>query len=128
VVIARRYQELVCWQLANELKREVYAFTAIEPALKDFKYCTQIRDAARSTTSNMAEGFGRFRPADFARFLEIARASLLETDNLLCDGRQLGYLSETSLLQLRSLADRATGASTNLLKYLKKRSLGRRPI
>jgi four helix bundle protein len=54
-VIAYRYHDLVCWQLANELKRRVYAFTGTEPAVKDLKYCDQIRDSARSAPSNIAE-------------------------------------------------------------------------
>jgi four helix bundle protein len=92
-MIAHRYPDLECWQLANELKRRVYAFIAIEPAVRDFEYCDQIRDSARSAPSNIAEGFGRFRPLEFARFLEIARASLLETHNHLGDGYDLGSLA-----------------------------------
>jgi len=69
-VIARRYPDLECWQLANELKLRVYAFTAIEPAAWDRKYCAQIRDAARSAPRNIAEGFGRFWPREFAQFLD----------------------------------------------------------
>ena len=119
-MIAHRYHDLVCWQLANELKRRVYAFTGTEPAVKDRKYCDQIRDSARSAPSNIAEGFGRFRPVEFARFLEFAKASLLETDNHLRDGQDLGYISERACKEMRGLADRAAGATTNLMKYLRR--------
>jgi four helix bundle protein len=121
-VIASRYHDLVCWQLANELKRRVYAFTSTQPAVKDLKYCDQIRDSARSAPSNIAEGFGRFRPAEFARFLEFAKASLLETHNHLGDGHDLGYISESASVEMRELADRAAGATTNLMKYLRRRA------
>src|SRR3954447_24970352 len=80
-VAAHSYEELECWQLATALKREVYVITDREIVAKDFKFRQQIRDSARSGPSNIAEGFGRFRPAEFARFLEIARASLMETQN-----------------------------------------------
>jgi four helix bundle protein len=89
----RDFRELVCWQLSYELKCEVVAFTSTGPASKDFKYRDQIRDSSSSAPSNIAEGFGRFRPGDFARFLEIARASLDETRNHLIDGRDREYLA-----------------------------------
>jgi four helix bundle protein len=121
-MIAHRYHDLACWQLANELKRRVYALTGTEPTVKDRKYCDQIRDSARSAPSNIAEGFGRFRPIEFARFLEFAKASLLETHNHLGDGHDLGYIPESACKEMRQLADRAAGATTNLMKYLRRRA------
>ena len=123
---AHRYEDLVCWQLAHELKLKVYAFTASEPASNDFKFCAQIRESARSGPANICEGFGRFRPAEFARFLDYARASLIETQNHLKDGRDLRYLADTSCQDICGLADRAIGATTNLIKYLRHKSPGRR--
>jgi len=78
---AKRFEELICWQLSHGLHLEVLAFSAILPVSRDWKYCDQIRDSSSSGPSNIAEGFGRFRPPEFARFLDFARASLLETDN-----------------------------------------------
>jgi four helix bundle protein len=124
-MVARRYDELECWQLANELKLKVYALTARSNVRKDLEFCQQIRGSGRSATSNMAEGFGRFQPGDFARFLDIARASLLETHNHLNDAVDLGYLSSSECRELCLLADRATGATTNLARYL--RQCKRRP-
>jgi four helix bundle protein len=74
---ARDFRELVAWQLSYELKCEVFASTANAPASGDFEYCDQIRASSSSAPANTAEGFGRFRPREFARFLEIARASLM---------------------------------------------------
>jgi four helix bundle protein len=125
-VVARHYQDLLCWQLANELKRRVYAIVARPLVAKDFKYCDQIRDSARSATRNIAEGFGRYRPADFARFLLIARASLLETHNHLCDGLDLRYMSQAECEEACTLADRACGAVTKLHAYLERCARRRR--
>jgi len=121
-MVARRYRDLICWQLANELKLEVYAFTARPVAAKDFKYCNQIRDSARGAPRTIAEGFGRYRPPEFARYLEFARASLNETHNHLVDGLDLGYLTVPDCEAMCHLADRAAGATTKLLLYLKQRS------
>ena len=77
---ARHFKELRCWQLANELKKEVFIFIAHPPAAKDSKFCDDVRRSARSAASNIAEGFGRFTHREFAHFLSVARASLVETE------------------------------------------------
>src|SRR5262245_53739003 len=66
---AWRFQDLVAWQLAWKLQQEIFAFTAMSPTSRDVKYCNQIRDSSRSTCRNTAEGFGRFYPREFIRFL-----------------------------------------------------------
>jgi four helix bundle protein len=68
-----RFEDLVVWQRADELRREVLEFTSTGPPSRDFKFRDQIRDAASSAARNTAEGFGRFRPLEFARFLEGVR-------------------------------------------------------
>ena len=115
---ARHYKELVCWQLAHELKCEVYAFTAKMPAKEDRDFCQDIRASARSGSSNIAEGFGRETHRDFAHFLTIARASLIETDNHLQDALDCGYISEAEHLRLSNLATGALAATTGLQSYL----------
>jgi four helix bundle protein len=84
----RDFRDLVCWQLSNELKCEVVAFTATGPSSRDFRYRDQIRDSAAAAPRDIAEGFGRFRPREFARFLEYARAALKATTNLMLQKQQ----------------------------------------
>jgi len=117
-MVARHYRELVCWQLSNELKRRVYAFIAKPPACKDFEFCKQIRGSARGAPRTISEGFGRFRPPEFARYLEFARASLIETQNHLDDALDADYITTDLHHQLFKLADRAIGATTRLQQYL----------
>jgi four helix bundle protein len=109
------FRDLVCWRLSYELKCDVFAFTSSGPAAGDFKYRDQIRDSSASAPRNIAEGFGRFRPRDSARFYEIARASLVETRNHLIDGRDRGYLDDNLYFRLTNLARSATTATTNLM-------------
>jgi len=125
--VARHFRDLVCWQLSYQLKFEVFKFTVAGPASRDFKYRDQIRDSSRSTPSNIAEGFGRFRPRDSARFFEIARASLMETQNHLIDGRDCGYLSDALYSRLMNLSRAALTATTNYMRS-KQRDAGTGPM
>ena len=114
----RRFEDLIAWQLAFELQREVFAFTAIGVVWRDVKYREQSRDSSASATRNTAEGFGRFRPTEFARFLEIAHGSLDETKHHLHDGHARGYLVASEHDRLVKLTIRALAANTRLMKYL----------
>jgi four helix bundle protein len=117
-MVARTYRELVCWQLSTDLKRAIYAFIATPAVMKDAEFCHQIRGSARGAPRTIAEGFGRFRPADFARYLEFARASLVETQNHLDDALDCGYVTQGEHADLLKLANRAIGATTKLHRYL----------
>lgn len=117
-MVARRYQELVAWQLANQLKQEVYALVDSTPAKNDRRFCNQIMDSAASAPSNLAEGFGCYRHPEFARYSRVARSSLIETHNHLGDGVDRHFWSPRETARLQVLADRATGATTRLIRYL----------
>src|SRR5262245_11299777 len=93
-MVARRFEDLVAWQLAHRLQDEVFAFTARPPCVRDLSFCNQIRASSRSATANIAEGFGRYYPREMSQFLRIAAASLQETKNHLRDANHRGYLSD----------------------------------
>jgi four helix bundle protein len=114
-----RYQDFDAWKLAHALNKKIFAMTTTSPAAEDFKFATNIRDAAASAERNFPEGFGRFGPREFARFLDHSRASLLETKNELQVGLQRGYFSEKDVRQATSLTNRALGALSGLQRYLR---------
>jgi four helix bundle protein len=111
----RDFRDLLCWQLSNELSCEVFAFTSIAPASRDFKFCDQIRDSAASAPRNISEGFGRYRPKEFAQYLGWARASLMETQSSLIEARQRNYLSPALGSLLSNLAGAALRVTTRLM-------------
>jgi four helix bundle protein len=122
---ARRPEELDVWKLAWELKRRVYAFTSTVPASQDRKFCEDIRRAARSGPDNVAEGFYRFNPKEFHRFLNDARASLGEVRNQLLHAKDERQISDREFTEMIQFADRAIGAATNLQAYLRTCAPGR---
>ena len=113
-----RYEELVAWQLANELKQRVYALVDHSTARDDRKFCDQIKDSAASGPSNLAEGFACYRHPEFARYVRLAKASLTETHNHLGDGVDRRHWPPQDAGTLKLLANRAVGACVRLLKYL----------
>jgi four helix bundle protein len=117
---ARRIEELVVWQLGNELREKVHAITATGPAFADRKFRDQTRDAVSSVTRNIAEGFGRYRHREFAQFLSVARGSLLETADCLRDGVARRYWTEPQTRELHALCNRTIAAVTHFIRYLKK--------
>jgi four helix bundle protein len=115
----RRYQDFKAWQLAHELNTKVFEMTSRPPACHDFKFRDNIRDAADSAQRNFPEGFGRFAPGDFARFLDHSRASLLETKNELGVGLARAYFREEDFKVADSLVNRALKTLSGLQKYLR---------
>jgi four helix bundle protein len=116
---ARSFDELDAWKLANELKLGVYRLTDSGAVVRDFRFRDQLRDSAASAPSNIAEGFGRYEPAEFRRFLRIANGSLVETSNHLRDGVDRNHFSSKDIEELLRLAKRASAATTGLMRYLK---------
>lgn len=115
---AKHFSELVAWQLARALRRSVYKLLERPAVRRDFDFTSQLRDSARGPARNIAEGFGRFRPRDFSRFLQIASASLSETENHLEDGIDLGYWSRDELRDIFVLCRRTGSAIGSLQRYL----------
>jgi four helix bundle protein len=118
-VSAKHFTELIAWQLANELREQVIALTSASRISRDFRFCDQFRGAADSACANTAEGFGRFRPAEFARFLGIAKGSLHETQDHLHSARKRGYLGDREFEALWRLSIRAITANSALQRYLR---------
>src|SRR3989338_1080615 len=74
----KRFEDLIAWQKARELTRQIYLLTKKEPFSKDYVLREQIQRASVSIMSNLAEGFERGSSAEFHQFLVIAKASCAE--------------------------------------------------
>jgi len=89
----QRFTEIKVWQRSHALVLQLYRLTATPPAEERFGLTSQIRRAAVSVPTNIAEGSKRRTNADYARFLNVAEGSLAETEYLLLLTRDIGYLS-----------------------------------
>ncbi len=119
--MAKSFREMVCWQLTFELKEKIVALMAASPrAQKDFDFRNQLNDSCKSVPSNIAEGFGRYRPAQTLYFLEIAMGSLEETENHLRDGVGSGYFKAEEVGPLIRLLARGRTAMIGWQAYLQK--------
>jgi four helix bundle protein len=110
---AKCFEELIAWQLAVQLREEVFKLTENGRVARDKDFCDQIRDSSRSAPRNLAEGFDKF-----ARYTRIARGSLGETKNHILDGRARGHFTADQTNELLSLQRRSHIATTRLLAYL----------
>lgn len=93
----RKYQKLVVWQRSMDLVSEIYQTTVAIPDNEKFGLTAQIRRAAVSIPSNIAEGAGRNSDKDFVRFLNIACGSLQELETQLLISARLNYLHDIEI-------------------------------
>ncbi len=103
--MVRHYQELIVWQKAIELVMEVYRFTAGFPDSEKFGLVAQLRRAAVSIPSNIAEGQGRSTTGEFKQFPGHARGSLFETATQVLIAKNLGFGDAKGVERLQSLID-----------------------
>ena len=91
-ISARNYRELIVWQEGIKLAKAIYKLTEKFPRNETYALSDQIRRAAVSVPSNIAEGQAHKAPGDFRRFLHIDLGSLAEVDTQLVLAQEFGYL------------------------------------
>ena len=91
---ASSFRDLRVWQDAMNLTTNIYKVTSRFPRHELYGLSQQIRRAAVSVPSNIAEGKGRYSDRDFVRFLLVARGSLLELETQVIIAQKLGYVSQ----------------------------------
>ena len=94
--MGHRYQDLIVWQRAMDLATEVYCLSARLPADEKYGLVSQLRRAAVSVASNIAEGQGRLTKGEFRQFLGTARGSLFELETQIQIALTLGLLTAGS--------------------------------
>src|SRR5438132_14125631 len=100
-----RFEDLVAWQKARKLTSNIYAASNLGGFASDFGLKDQIRRAAVSIMSNIAEGFERGRPTEFHQFLSVAKRSCAELRSQLYIAPDVEYIPQTRFRELMSIAE-----------------------
>ena len=90
------YQDLVAWQKAMDLVTDVYKLTCAFPKEEVCGLTSQLRRAAVSVPSNIAEGQGRKGDGEFKHFLRLSLGSLMEVETQIIISKRLGYLEPSA--------------------------------
>ena len=121
---AKTFEELGVWQKARELTKSVYQITSTGGWSKDYGLRDQIRRAAVSIMSNIAEGFERRGDAEFGHFLSVAKGSAGELRSQLYVALDVQYLDQPAFAKLFSLASEVSRMISGLTTYLKEGKRG----
>ena len=120
--MARSYRELLVWQKAKAIAVHTYNATADFPRTETYGLISQVRRAAVSVPSNIAEGQGRLTCGEFWHFLGQARGSLLEAETQLAIALDLGFLEQSSYETLERESYQVLGLLDRLLNSLRQKA------
>jgi len=120
-VSGQSYRELTAWQRAMDFAESVYVATRVWPRGELYGLTGQVRRAAASIPSNIAEGQGRESDKDFLRFLAIAKGSLHETETQLMLVERLDYHHQETTRALLQQSAEVGRLVNGLMKSLRTR-------
>ena len=114
----KSYKELEVWNKGIEMVESIYRITKNFPQEERFVLVVQMRRAASSIPTNIAEGFRRKHNKEFSQFLHISLGSCAELETQLIISSRLGYMSEEDTNTLLDQIDHIGRMLTNFLKKL----------
>jgi four helix bundle protein len=114
------YRKLVVWDKAHKLVLSIYNVTQAFPKEERYGLTSQIRRAATSTPTNIAEGCGKSTQKDFAHYLEIAFASMQEVQYLSFLSFELKYLDALAFATLENNIDEVKAMLMRLIQKVRK--------
>jgi four helix bundle protein len=119
--MSHRYQDLKVWTKAMELVRDAYRLTESFPAAERYGLTSQIRRAAVSIPSNIAEGQGRLTKGEFRQFLGQARGSLYEVETQLQLAGALGFMPKDAVAAFLVRSGEVNAMLVSLLSSMRER-------
>ena len=114
----RTYRDLDIWKKSIELVKEVYELTKKFPKQETYALVSQMRRAAVSIPSNIAEGFRRLHNKEYKQFLHVSSGSCAELETQLTISKELTYITETDEAGLLERLDHIGRMRSNLIKKL----------
>jgi four helix bundle protein len=119
------YKELIVWQKSMLLVKEIYILTASFPKSEVFSLVSQIRRAAISIPSNIAEGYGRKSSKEYAQFYAIAYGSCLELETQLLIAQEVGYIEAKEAEKVFALLKEVSAMLNAMLSKMRKLNAAR---
>ena len=116
----KRFEDIEAWQLSRKLVNEVYRLSAAGSFARDFGLRDQMRRAAVSILSNIAEGFEREGNKEFLQFLSLAKGSCGEVRAQLYVALDQGYLKQAEFAKLSDEAIQVSRLIAGFMRYLRK--------
>ena len=113
-----RFEDLICWQKSRIMVNNIYSITKSGHLSKDFGLKDQLRRAAVSSMTNIAEGFARYHRKEFIRFLDISQSSSMEVKSLLYIVFDQNYLDDKTVNNLQNDAEEVHAVTMGLLKHV----------
>lgn len=113
------YQDLKVWQLGVQLALAVYRLTAKFPKSEQYGITNQLRRAAVSIASNIAEGHARKSQPELHRYLNIAKGSLAELETQLIIARELGFADRPEIETILGMAENESRMLSGLLRSVR---------
>nr|WP_319394697.1 four helix bundle protein [uncultured Desulfobacter sp.] len=114
----KSYKDLIVWQKSMDLVEMIYQVTKSFPKDEQYGLTNQLRRAAVSVPSNIAEGQARNSTPEFGNFLSIARGSLAEVETQLMIAERLGYIQPEKLREILELQIEINKMTNSLMSKL----------
>jgi four helix bundle protein len=117
----RTFEELECWKSCRDLRVFVFKISKGLPKKEEYRLKDQLLRSARSTTANIAEGYGRFHYQENMQYCRQARGSLYEVLDHFITGVDEGMLDSAALSECRVLVEKCVQLLNGYIRYLESR-------
>ena len=119
----KTFEDLKCWQACRDVRIFTYKLVKKYPKEEKYSLADNMKRAARSTTENIAEGFGRFHYKENAQFCRISRGSLFELLDDLITSFDEKYIDQDDYQRGRDLISNALKLLNGYINYLNRQSI-----
>jgi len=121
----KSYKELIVWQKSIQLVKEVFVLTNIFPKSERYGIVSQIRRAAVSIPSNIAEGYGRKSTKEYLQFYSIAYGSALELETQIIIGKELNFAKKEEFIKVDQLLEEVLKMLNKMISNMKQLNANR---
>ena len=116
----RSFEDLECWKACREIRNYVSVIIKKFPPEEKYALTDGMRRASRSTTENIAEGYGRYHFQENIQFCRMSRGSVYELMDQFITAKDDGYISEEEYIKGRELLEKGKGLLNGYINYLER--------